>query len=31
MDPFTHYAMVVVEEAMKDAGIDTSKIDPPKV
>ena len=27
MDPFTHYAMVVVEEAMKDAGIDTSKID----
>jgi 3-oxoacyl-[acyl-carrier-protein] synthase II len=28
MDPFAQYAMVVAEEAMQDAGIDVSKIDP---
>ncbi|MCA6073720.1 beta-ketoacyl-ACP synthase II [Fulvivirga sedimenti] len=27
MDPFTQYALVVAEEAMKDSGIDTEKID----
>ena len=27
MDPFTHYAMVVADEAMKDSGIDLTKID----
>lgn len=26
MDPFTQYAMIAVEEAMKDSGIDTEKI-----
>lgn len=27
MDPFTQYAMIAVEEAMKDSGIDLEKID----
>ncbi|MCU0354741.1 MAG: beta-ketoacyl-ACP synthase II [Cytophagales bacterium] len=27
MDPFTQYAMVVAEEAMRDAGLDTATID----
>lgn len=28
MDPYTHYAMVVAEEAMKDSGLEASDIDP---
>jgi 3-oxoacyl-[acyl-carrier-protein] synthase II len=28
MDPFAHYAMVVAEEAMRDAGIETGAFDP---
>ena len=28
MDPFTQYAMIAVEEAMKDSGIDLGKINP---
>ncbi len=27
MDPYTHYAMVTAEEAMKDSGLDLEKID----
>lgn len=28
MDPYSHYAMVVAEEAMQDCGLDLEKIDP---